>query len=197
MRGKWWSTILLLTLAAGCAHQAAAPSAIPQAEYALVKEQGALVVSIKPCYTSAECGKPFSFDPAKLGLLPVGLSVENRGDKPYIFSKTYAVILTSDGRRVAPLYFDQILLFTQELSKEGKVSQWKRLLGRNDEAQAIVSEVRRVEFPNAMILREQRFAGFLFFPGTKGKDTDRGGVLRILFRSPSSEEIVTFEFSLP
>jgi len=136
LRVKWWSVVPLLVLATGCTPKGIQTPAPVHSEFPQVQEQGTLVVGVKPCRNPADCEGVFSVDPTKFGLLPLRLAIENTSGRPYIFSKTYTEIITSGGRRVPPLYFDQMLDLTQEVSERERAPLWRRLLqaGHKDAA---------------------------------------------------------------
>ena len=196
MRVKWWSVVPLLVLATGCTPKGIQTPAPVHSEFPHVQEQGTLVVGIKPCRNPADCEGVFSVDPTKFGLLPLNLAIENTSGRPYIFSKTYTEIITSGGRRVPPLYFDQMLDLTQEVSKRERAPLWRRLLRAGDVGQTVAADIQRTELPSTMILANQRYGGFLFFPQSEEDDSYRGATLRIHFRSLTPGEDVTFEFPL-
>lgn len=195
----------MVTLMAGCATYTPMTTGTPEASGVQVMErkQGDLTLYVEEFATKEKSKRAFDADLAKKGVLPVLVTVENKGEAPCIVKCAHIVV--RDGDRVLPA------LTPEEASRKAKRGAVSRALGwslivpiisipiaatasalhTNKVNKRITQDFMAKAFPDGDIQPHQKQSGFVFFELPKGRDNLNGLQLELTATNADTEDLVT------
>lgn len=186
-----------LLVSVGCAHRAQFVPPEQLEGYAHLEEHQGVTVAVKPYSGAPELKHYFSKDLTEYGLLPVNIVIFNDSGERYVFTKSYVELISADGKSTNPMPFITLKEKVEQTVGESRFPLKWFLSKEARVRRSLAREIRDVEFPSTMILPEQRYGGFVYFPCSQDDDLLSGSELRVQLKSFTPRGDLNFLFHLP